>query len=546
MLGLLASFLSGLVCDASASLSSDELITNGGFETGDVDGWNNVGSTNATVSGAANHTGSYSLLMGGYLAIILEQVLNGNSTAQAHGNLTCYFKVPSYPDIDPIPLDSVDPSLGISVYYSDGESEFRSINISTAEWFGYEFPINTTKRLSKIGFSSYSITDVYLDDVSLLGTRIYQGDLVVAGHEVFVIENNWFHINGSVLVEGNGTLILRNATLDFMSTGNGIFLRNPSQGHPRLFAEDSAIIGMRYSRHYSNSVLVFKNCSVSGFLHFYDRTNVTIIDSQMSRSLLARENSTVTVYNSTIESLGLTSHWTNASVSRLAPGLFESWSFWPNSSVTIAPGGQAPNVTLINATIQGWQLSFQGGSHAAVASSELEHLHANSEAMLTIVNTTADELELYNFAIAESLNATYTQIVLFDSTKSYLSWYLAVHVIDSDSQPIPLANVTATYENATLAQATLSNAQGWATLTLLEKMMNNTGTYAAGNYTVEAEYGVYSNSASAEVTGNTQIALQLPFLIPEYTSAVVLALLTTATFLVLALRRRSSVFLPQP
>lgn len=537
-LGLLTSLISGLFCFVYASLSSDELVTNGGFETGDIDGWSNVGPGTATVSGADNHIGSYSLLMGGYTAIIFEQVLDVNSTVQALGNLTCYLRVPSYPDHDWDPFDLEDPSFSISVSYSDGESKSTAINFSTADWFEYEFPINTTKRLSKISYSSYSINDVYLDDVSLPGTRVYQGDLLISGNEVFVIENDWFHINGSILVEGNATLILRNATLDFMGLGHGIFLRNPTVGNPRLIAEDSAIVGMSYSRHYATSSLIFKNCSVSGYLHFYDTTNITIIDSQMSRGLTAREASTVTIFNSTVEKLGLTSHSANASVRNLTPSLFESWNFWSNCSVATNAGGQAPNVTLVHTEIQEWELSFQSASHAEIASSTLEHLHANSVTMLAITNSTVYDLELYKFAIAKSLNSTYTQIRLYDSAKVYMSWYLAVHVVDSDSQSVPLANVTATYENTTLAQAKLSDPQGWVTLSLIEKMMNNTGAYPEGNYTVEAVYDFYSSSASVEMTGNIQIVLQLPFIIPESTSAVILLLLLSAALLVVILRRK--------
>jgi len=535
---LLTSFISGLFCFVRASLSSDELVINGGFETGDIDGWSNVGPGSATVSGADNHTGSYSLLMGGYTAIIFEQVLDVNSTAQALGNLTCYLRVPSYPDLDWDPFDPEDPSFSISVYYSDGESKSTAINFTTADWFEYEFPINTTKRLSKLSYSSYSINDVYLDDVSLPGTRICQGDLLISGNEVFVIENDWFHTNGSISVEGNATLILRNATLDFMGLDHGIFLRNPTMGNPRLIAEDSTIVGMRYSRHYSTSSLTFKNCSVSGFLYFYDTTNVTIIDSQMSRSLNVREASTATIFNSTIEKLILTSYSANASVRNLKPSLFEFWNFWSNCSVAINAGGQAPNVTLVHAEIQELELSFQSASHAEIASSTFDHLHANSVTMVAITNSTIYDLELYNFAIAKSLNSNYTQIRLYNSAKVFMSWYLAVHVIDSDSQPVPLANVTATFENTTLAQAKLSNPEGWATLTLIEKMMNNTGAYPEGNYTVEAEYDFYSNSANVEMTGNMQIVLQLPFLIPESTSAVFLLLLLSAALLVVTLRRK--------
>ncbi len=543
ILGLLTSFLNCLFCFVCASLSSDELVANGGFETGDIDGWSNSGPGTAMVSGADSYTGSYSLLIGGYTAIIFEQVLDVNSTAQALGNLTCYLRAPSYPDLDYDPYDAEDPSFSISVQYSDGVSESMTVNFTTADWFEYEFPINITKRLSKLSYSSHSINDIYLDDVSLPGTRVYQGDLLLSGHEVFVIENDWFHINGSILVEGNSTLVLRNATLDFMGLGHGIFLQDPAMGNPRLIAEDSSIVGMSYSRHYATSSLIFKNCSVSGFLHFYDTTNVTIINSQMSRSLTVREASTATIINSTVERLGLTSYSANASVKNLAPSIFESWNFWSNCSVAIDFGGQAPNVTLIHAEIQNWQLSFQSASNAEIASSTLEHLHANSLTMLRIANSTIHDLELYHFATATSLNSTYTQIRLYNSAKVHISWYLAVHVIDSDSQPVPSANVTATYENTSLAETKLCNPQGWATFVLKEKMMNNTGTYPEGNYTVEAEYDLYSTSASVEMTGNKQIVLQLPFLIPESTSALVLILLLSVALLSVTLcRKRFSPF----
>lgn len=63
---------------------------------------------------------------------------------------------------------------------------------------------------------------------------IYQGDLVLAGNNVTIIEGR-FDINGSILVEENASLLLNNALLNFTSGfGHGIYLQNPSNGNPRL------------------------------------------------------------------------------------------------------------------------------------------------------------------------------------------------------------------------------------------------------------------------------------------------------------------------
>jgi hypothetical protein len=72
---------------------------------------------------------------------------------------------------------------------------------------------------------------------------VYQEDLILKGNNVTVIEGS-FDINGSVIVEENATLILRNALLNFVQTTNNQFnltLRNPANGNPRLVAYNSTI-----------------------------------------------------------------------------------------------------------------------------------------------------------------------------------------------------------------------------------------------------------------------------------------------------------------
>ena len=47
-----------------------------------------------------------------------------------------------------------------------------------------------------------------------------------------------------------------------------------------------------------------------------------------------------------------------------------------------------------------------------------------------------------------------------------------------------------------------TDVNGWATLTLTEKMINATASYPIGNYTLETSYLTYSDSAEINMTGN--------------------------------------------
>jgi len=68
-------------------------------------------------------------------------------------------------------------------------------------------------------------------------------------------------------------------------------------------------------------------------------------------------------------------------------------------------------------------------------------------------------------------------------------------------------------------------------------MMNETGAYPVGNYTVEATYDVHSVNTSVNMTDNQEIALQLPFVIPEFPSFFVLPLFIIATLLAVIVYR---------
>lgn len=72
---------------------------------------------------------------------------------------------------------------------------------------------------------------------------VHQGDLILTGNNVTVIEGQ-FDINGSIIVEENAALILRNAVLNFTQVRDYQFnmtFSNPTNGNPKLLAENTTL-----------------------------------------------------------------------------------------------------------------------------------------------------------------------------------------------------------------------------------------------------------------------------------------------------------------
>lgn len=203
---------------------------------------------------------------------------------------------------------------------------------------------------------------------------------------------------------------------------------------------------MGRSRYYGNGSVLFSNCSVfgPGSLYFYDKSNVTIFDSNINKNLQARDSSRVTIFNSTIELLNLNMRSANSSINNVNGGFFDFWDFWLNCSVVVSPSGSAPTVTLNQTTILEWSFSFQDSSYSEIFSSDIWLLHANENAHVSLYNSTMNEIELYGTSIVELTNSTHQLRKFSNEAKVYVSWYLFVHVVDSLIQNVPLANVTVT------------------------------------------------------------------------------------------------------
>jgi hypothetical protein len=418
--------------------------------------------------------------------------------------------------------------------------------------------------VSSLLMSIASIEEVNIPTVKA-SFSIHQGDLVLTGNNVTNIEDTRFEINGSIIVEENATLILKNAVINFTQTKNyecKMTFRNPANGNPRLQALNSTLTSnfiFTVTFHHNSSAIIREmatlKCDLEAFhystvnvldstvndLWAYGYSVLTVANSTITLTLRGSEYSTVSASNCTINRVdtwgrptinisnsNVTYHLipslksVNCSVTGLNPGLFQSWNSLQDCSVFEAAEGFAPNITLLDTQILSWSLDFLGSSNASVHNSTLRHLTESDSSTVNVYNSTY----LYSY--------------FYDSARVYAYWYLDVHVIDSEGTNVPTANVTATCPNATVAEWRLTDANGWARLTLLDKMMNATGDYPVGNYTVEATYKTSSNNTTLNMTDNQMITFELSdFIIPEFPSFMMLpVLMTVILFVVIIVRKK--------
>lgn len=421
-------------------------------------------------------------------------------------------------------------------------------------------------------------------------SSVYPEDLVLTENNVTTLEGR-FDINGSIIVEDNATLILQDAFLNFTQTEDrqhNITLRNPSNGNPRLLAYNSTItsnfkiytylldnstatinnttfqsvnepVWRPTILTYDHSSLSVSNRSYVGDLIVWDFSFVHIHDSKIFY-VSHYDSAEAQIYDSEIRSFHVCPRCVNCTISCLKPGLVGYWSFVTNASVNVLVGGSTPSVTLTNTIVNWWGFGFYGDSTFAVVNSAIgdavmldnsaaylestfcEMATAGYSSTLFITDSIINQrLTAYGSSKTFLLNTTYPAQACYVSgdAKIYLNWCLDVHVVDSIGQDVPSANVTVTYPNTTVAESKLTDTEGWARLTLMEKMMNRTGEYPVGNYTVHATYDIHSDETSVNMTENKEITLTLEgFIIPEFPLFFILPIFMIITLLAVIVCRR--------
>ncbi|MEM2129846.1 MAG: hypothetical protein QXZ70_04525, partial [Candidatus Bathyarchaeia archaeon] len=72
-------------------------------------------------------------------------------------------------------------------------------------------------------------------------------------------------------------------------------------------------------------------------------------------------------------------------------------------------------------------------------------------------------------------------------------------------------------------------ASGWKKFVLAERIINITGSFQLENYTVTATYDVYTGQQSVNMSGNQEITITLPFILPEFPVFLLLPAFITST-----------------
>jgi hypothetical protein len=390
------------------------------------------------------------------------------------------------------------------------------------------------------------------------GTRTHQGDIILTGNDLITIEGTLW-LNGSIVTKENATLILRNVIVNFTQTHNTQFtviFQDPVNGNPHLLVED-AILASNYYLNIElrenstgnisalktempiNAQLSARNKSVLSIsnstgvdLMAYDSSSITVSNCSLGKAI-SWGSPSVSAINSIIDWSWIISSSVNCSIIGLKPGFFNAWNFRLNCSVSVHPSGWAPTINLTNTQVGLWSFHFYGLSNATLSKCTLREF-------ITFDNSTVVAKDsIFTIGVYARHDTTvwlvnctgYPFFEVYGQAEAYIYWYANVHVLDSTYQNVPSANVTAIYPNATIAESKTTDANGWARLTLMEKMKNATGSYPIGNYTVTAKYETHEGQQSVNMTGNKEITLPLDFVIPEFPSFLVLPLFIIATLL---------------
>lgn len=169
-------------------------------------------------------------------------------------------------------------------------------------------PLLTLVSASLAGdfFSPMSSVMSVSQDVGLSGDIVIDHDLVIGGNNVTSFVNAYVNITGNIVVEGNATLRLINATIFLKGQTThyqyNITFQNPLNGNPRLIASNAVVRSEKLSaiRFFENSSAVanglkcassdldaydYSVLSLSGFLarilYIYGHSSVSVSGSDM-------------------------------------------------------------------------------------------------------------------------------------------------------------------------------------------------------------------------------------------------------------------------
>ncbi|MGD8545785.1 MAG: hypothetical protein PVH12_06370 [Candidatus Bathyarchaeota archaeon] len=433
--------------------------------------------------------------------------------------------VPNFVEISSNSNTSIlDSAVGNMGNYASSKTEVSNCTIMNTYFQGGPSSIVSLVNSGIERFRAWGSGKIFISNCTTGSSTIYgssevsfsncqnRGWLNASGSSTTTISDQYV-VNGTITIEENATLALKNAELNFTQTEDwqhGITIENPAFGAPKLKVMNTTVVSnYRYSiKLYDNSSAIIHNSefkTIIGsycWLWTYDSAEAAIQQLKV-HGFSSSSTSGIFILDSNIGTLNIYENCTTRIL---------------NSTVTTANSYGTANIVTnksIIAALQAWE---------------------NSQC--TLLDSTVDSLRTYVNSTLHLVNSTYTSTSVHNQSKILVYWYLDVHVIDSIGQDVPSADVTATYKNTT-AESEQTDTNGWTPITLIEEKINATGTYPTGNYTIEATYLIYSKSVIVNMTGNQQITIQLEeFVIPEFTMGILVILLTILSVATNVVKRR--------
>ena len=402
---------------------------------------------------------------------------DGSATATNDGTYS-YFEISH-------PLDTTDDA--------------HDFSLSTGDTIGFAIRF-TVDGFNKGWWPSSDSSEWHDIEVA---SSIYQGDLILTGNDVHTIKGR-FDINGSIIVEGNATLILKNAVVNFTQTTHwqyNMSFQNSLNGNPRLQAINTAIIstfdfafkvsffqnssgsllnctipwrGELHTNDVStvsvtenstmdeftpkdNSILIIYNSTI-GHVYLYDHCNVYVTDATVesfvdysTNSYLSIWNSTLLsldcrqsntyVHNSSINTVWMKSQSINCSIKDFTVENVTFWNSLIDFSITISVTGYTANVTLENTRVDRWRFTFYGQSNVTVTNSTLTCLDAYGSSTMSVLNSTVDYIYSRGSSSVSISNSTIWQANSGDdSTMSVSSTTVKQFVMAEDYSILKLIN----------------------------------------------------------------------------------------------------------
>lgn len=260
-------------------------------------------------------------------------------------------------------------------------------------------------------------------------TSIHQGDLIISGYTNYTIIDERFDINGSIIVQDNAILYLKNATINIIQTiehrHNMTFGKIMIGGAPKLQAINSTITSddELWINFLGSSSLIVSNLNISnGFLDLSESSTGTLSNCAIEH-MCTSSGRNVTILNSKIELMqaccGSKASFTNSTVGDLTidvcsdfsllglmPGNFDFWNFRQVSLIKtrIESFGffvYSCKATIINSTIGFLSVSEPARwVHSVVNISNciISRLMASDSSEILVSNSTISTLDAHLFS----------------------------------------------------------------------------------------------------------------------------------------------------